>query len=128
MWMFPPKLVLLCGLVLPRRLCLISIPLYKRDLFLRSLAVIHFILMVVPVKIEPFFEDLLKETGHIDFSVLPVEEIRRLRGAAFTSEEGLPKVLEEDKMVQRQNGKTVEITITRPPNTENKVLPIIFYM
>lgn len=85
--------------------------------------------MTVPaVKLEPFFEDLLKEAGHIDFAELPVEEIRRLRGAAFTSEGDLPEVLEEDKVIQRQGGKTIEITITRPPNTEKEVLPVLFYM
>nr|AHF50150.1 esterase [Rhizomucor miehei] len=87
--------------------------------------------MAPTVKLKPYCQNIA-DAATIDSTQYPPEVVRKAEAASIIDDpkalEGLPDVYLEEKTINRKNGSKIELTITRPLDTENQVLPpIVFF-
>lgn len=91
-----------------------------------------FLIMAPLVKLEPYCQTLSDSTAGLDSSQYTPDVVRQVEAATIIdnplSMEGLPEVYVEEKTITRKDGSKIELTITRPLDTENTVLPPIVFL
>lgn len=90
--------------------------------------------MFPPVQLEPFAQKVIaqSEANPVDVTTLHPKIIRQAEIDVVANDpstlEGLPDVYHEEVTIKRADGSEVELTITRPLNTEDEVLrPIVYF-
>lgn len=85
-----------------------------------------------PVVLEPVSVDISKQNFYGDCDQdHTVEMVRRMQASMPTTDD--PKLVsrvhvEDIQMPRSSDGKSIELTVSRPLHSENEVLPVVLYL